>query len=915
MFDYTVDHIDAREPHQTQEPTATGKTQNKNFINNGYSSIKELEELIRHLDGENYRLKLNIVAMQRLLSGTPEEQRKLLAENISLQTEADKLRQEILRLQEINNDSLSNKENTQSSKQSQLTSENSQLRAQYSQLDSEYTQLKSEFRAALEEKDHDLHQFKHQLEVMKSQLEESESKRHIFSENADSNNHEVKQALRAQQNTNDKLQHRIQDLESENNQLKYSLDQSQSNIQRLEGSLKSLNSQLHDKEVSNIKENDKQLKELSNEAAYWKKKYESQDEFNQASGSELFAAKQEIKALKAQLEDAQYSSQQAASNLAQREAQLESVTSQLHDKEMEAGRTLDNHFYETKKLRKEIEILEDELRNKNLEKVAPTTNYAQESQNRSLQAKNKFLNEEVKDLKATIDLMKNDLSGVSKSNSTELNRLQNDIRNRDHENDLLTNKLNNLNLELQSLQLEVSRNEELILDLRSENRELRLSTTTESDVRLQSERLEMERLQSKLSTMTSLIDKVQNLLQVDHADQLTSEIQDLLYANDELKSLVKKYHSKSEELEQQFSKSRYDSDAKDLRISRLETTLNSLENEIRNKAGDLQADEYSRLLRLRSDDEIKIRHLEYELENLQKQHQSDLKRSQLELNQQQEKIRLLESQYEFQKELSNTTKNSGPSAIQTLLETQLQDATRLSSELTKLLADANTNKELVEQRLNDVEAENAKLLETTSLLEKTGSSATRENNALSKKNKELTQDLLRVTSHCKKLANKINELTNNQILQERLGKLHIDDSELVKTKANNAYLQRKVDAMGSIAPKKLALYENQLTYYKARLHDVNLRANDFQLMYMYAINAIKNSNLLIKDDINKLAQCGIYPDYMNQRKTNKLTMKTLAQFVLASVRIRRRYERSTRRNVKLMELKTEIETAKIVLLP
>lgn len=988
-FDYTVDQIEAREPRHNQEPVTAvpGRnqnrnknsinnefssqnrnfnnglsSQNKNFINSGFSSIKEQEELIRHLDGENYKLKLNIVAMQRLLSGTPEEQRKLLAENISLQTETDRLKQEIQRLQEINNDHLSNKEN-------------------FTMQDSKLSQLKSEFRTSLDEKNQELHHFQHQIEVLKEQLDESESKRHISSRAADnvdtlnSSNQDLRETLRAQQNTNEQLQHKIQkleaqqnsneqlqhkiqNLESDNDHLKSDLEQSQNIVNRLESSLKNLNSQLQDTKLSNdtvsgirgeLKEKDKQLNEYANEVNYWKKKYETKkDEFEQASSSEteLFNARKEIKALKIQLKNLQYESELVMKNSAERESQLESVTNQLHEKEMEVSRSLDNHFYETKKFRKEIEMLEDVIRNKDQEikekGLGSSVNYAHESQNRSLQTKNKFLNEEVKDLKATIDLMKDELSGVSNSNSSEINRLQSEIKNRDHENDILSNKLNNINLELQSLQMEISQSERIIQDLRSENRELQRQLNTdnhnqydfanENNARLQAsnERLEAEQreLYNKVSTLTTLIEKIQDLLQVDHIDHLINEIQDLLFANNELKNLVTKYHSKSEELEQRYSNFRYDSDSKDIHISKLESTLNTLQNELRNKekiyTQDFQADEYSRLLRITSDDEIKIRKLEFEIENLHKQYE-------LEINQQRDQVKLLETQYQFQKELSNTerTRSSGPSAIQTLLETQLQDATRLSSELTKLLADSNTNKELIEQRLRDVEAENIKLLETTSLLEKNENSTNRENKALLKKSKELTLDLLKVTSHCRKLANKINELTNNQILNERIGrlnidekiaKLNIDDTELIKAKSNNLYLQKKIDSLSllvngtNISLKKLALYDNQLTYYKARLHDVNLKANDFQLMYMFAINAIKNSNLLIKDDINKLAQCGIYPDYMNQRKGQKLTLKTLAQFVLAAVRIRRRFERSTRRNLKLMELKSEIETAKIVLL-
>lgn len=994
-FDYTVDQI-AREPHQEPVTAVPGRnqnrnktinsefssqtrnfnnglsSQNKNFINNGFSSIKEQEELIRHLDGENYKLKLNIVAMQRLLSGTPEEQRKLLAENISLQTETDRLKQEIQRLREINNDHLSNKEN-------------------FAVQDSKLSQLKSEFTTSLNEKNQELHHFQHQIEVLKAQLDESESKRHISSRAADNvdilscSNQDLRetlvehqntnaqlqhkiQKLEAQQNSNDQLQHKIQNLESDNDHLKSNLEQSQNTVNRLESSLKTLNSQLQDTKLSNdtvgvirgeLNERDKQLNERNNqlneyvnEVNYWKNKYETKkDEFQQASSAEaeLFNATNEIKALKTQLKNVQYESEHVMKNSAERESQLESVTNQLHEKELEVSRSLDNHFYETKKFRKEIEMLEDVIRNKDQEikdKLGSSVNYAHESQNRSLLTKNKFLNEEVVDLKATIDLLREELSGVSNSNCSEINRLQSEIKNRDHENDILSNKLNNINLELLSIQMEVSQSERIIKDLRSENRELQRQLNTdnhnqydfasENNARLQAsnERLEAEltELYNKVSTMTTLIEKIQHLLQVDHIDHLVAEIKDLLFANSELKSLVTKYHSKSEELEQRYSNFRYDSDSKDIHINKLESTLNTLQNELRNKENvytpDFQADEYSRLLRITSDDEIKIRKLEFEIENLHKQYE-------VEINQQRDQVKLLETQYQFQKELSNTerSRSSGPSAIQTLLETQLQDATRLSGELTRLLADSNTNKELIEQRLRDVEAENIKLrdveAETIKLLETSSNSTDRENKALLKKTKELTLDLLKVTSHCRKLANKINELTNNQILSERIGrlnideksaKLNIDDTELIKAKSNNLYLQKKIESLSllvngtNINLKKLALYDNQLTYYKARLHDVNLRANDFQLMYMFAINAIKNSNLLIKDDINKLAQCGIYPDYMNQRKGQKLSLKTLAQFVLAGVRIRRRFERSARRNLKLMELKSEIETAKIVLL-
>ena len=73
---------------------------------------------------------------------------------------------------------------------------------------------------------------------------------------------------------------------------------------------------------------------------------------------------------------------------------------------------------------------------------------------------------------------------------------------------------------------------------------------------------------------------------------------------------------------------------------------------------------------------------------------------------------------------------------------------------------------------------------------------------------------------------------------------------------------------------------------------------------------------MIKNDIVKLAQCGVYPDYseMGRRHGGKLTLKKLALFVLSMVRLQRRSAKAEQRRIKLMLLRGDIDRDRITLL-
>lgn len=341
-------------------------------------------------------------------------------------------------------------------------------------------------------------------------------------------------------------------------------------------------------------------------------------------------------------------------------------------------------------------------------------------------------------------------------------------------------------------------------------------------------------------------------------------------------------------------------------VTEKDSTIDTLESKIReldraNKLNFLVDDEEKAdLIKLKSTQSSKIKILQLENDNLQKEFQAEI---------------------EFYKnkaaQLSVTAaaaaSASSNSSTIALLERQLKDAQLQKEEAISKLNDLMVKSDYS----NKYQRDNAQLLDMISDLEKNESSYKIEVNRLEIKVKTLNQELQKATNNCTRLADKVRELKQSDGLSS--SKYHNLQFQNIKLERRIESLQDRLESLNSKPsmvkpPPSVSVKDNELKYYKAKIYDLNLRSNDLKIMNDFIMGSVKNSNQLIKDDIVRLTKAGIYPDYSTMRKKDggKLTFKVLAKFVVAAVRIKNRFERAEKRKLQLHELKSEIERAKIM---
>lgn len=560
---------------------------------------------------------------------------------------------------------------------------------------------------------------------------------------------------------------------------------------------------------------------------------------------------------------------------------------------------------EISRLQSERKTLEDELRRKN-EAIRSSSN--SDAEVGILKTRNNRLEEQLRETQRDLE------SAYSAKLTAE------------KELDILRATVGNL-LDQDVLKSQLSESEYVISELQNEvrklNRELQKgntkpylghSATSSSTTLLDIANELRSRLERENDNLLHQINRLKVLLNTDGSLEL--EITQLLSANEELKLMLERYADRVHEVDGRDVNIARNEARNQARIRALEVELASKEDWIkhlessRGKLDELERERLERELEstqrsLREQNKVgtleeekrvweteKVK-MNIELNDLRRNHLA-LKREKLLLD---TNVTILNNRI---KALEANVSSSDNDAVKSILEVQLQEATALNADLTQSLSDANATTARLEDKIKQLESDNADLVKRME--------SSRGSN--DKKVKELTLDLLRTTRHCKTLADKVTLLTNNKLV-ESLDKLSVSDAN--KLKDDNVALQRKVQEL------KLSNYAitmaNEVTYYKAKLHDFNLKCNDLQMMYRFMIDAIRNTDNRLKNGIARLVDVGVYPDYnaLEERKMARgspMTFSVLAKMVLAAVRIKRRYERGEHRKLRMIELRLDIERAR-----
>lgn len=958
-------NYDQKENQQKKE----GVLSSNNFIKNGVSLIREQENRIRDLDSENYMLKLRIVTMQKLLSDKPEEYWKLCDANIKLNEEVVKLQKEIEYLNEkikknkIENDTFSEdyqkygKENNLHIQN--LKEKNFQLENLLKEKEESIVNFKKQSdRIKIEKKDLEIlvntlktkseDRFDQRTKILLSKLDESNDNKIFLEKKISSLNEEILTL----KNDNSILQNNISILEKKNR----NTDKYNDEIMHWRSKCEDIEEH-YNKLISN---NELKIEELKCEILNLRKDLSDSNYNFESVKKERFVFDEKIQNYTKSIQHLNDN----LDSLKKENLNLKCLLDTEKKKSTDFETKLESKDERLLALKKQINFFLDEKKSKD------ENNSFFEHQVSSMKKKEIKLKDKISQLNSVINDLNEKNLNLDLSNSTQINEYKERLDFYENEYNSLQSEFSNLNIEVKNLNKKLLDKNNYISELiekydklnynfknfssNSDNSYLlNVSEKEKNQLKLKNDYLDDEKknLNNEISSLKFEIDRLKSLYDYErkkiplndaNIKSLKSQIDNLIADNNNLKTTNEKNFYESNILKDKYNDVLNDYNEMKFNLKNLEGNCLNLEKQLeeKNKLLNIQNSSkfsYSQnwsqtnddnrikdLLIEKSENELKIRRLEYDLQNLKKQND-------LEISKYKSKILLIEESLEAKKLLEKKDNhNSDVNAIESLLELQLKEATKLTDDLSKLLSDTNITNDILQKKLRNLEEENSELINSQELYKTNESKLYQKNTKLESKITNLNQDILKITGHCRKLANKINHI-NNEKIKEKNSKNSSNKSndELIKSKSKNIYLQKKIDLLSTKMAQlnlpddnykeKIKLLENQTKYFKAKLYDFNLKANDFQMMYQFVISSIQNSNNLIKNDINKLIMCGIYPDYskinLKKLKTGKtLSFKIISIFVLSIVKIKLRYEKSEKRKIKLIELKSEIESSKLSIL-
>lgn len=924
-FDNTVDQLNStidfdKMPTVSRNMTNLTNGTNKHMlgakeiVGNGLSSIKELQDESQKLETENYNLKIKLATLSRFLDQTPEEQRELLSQNVELKQQILQLTRETQTLKDSIRDLnyLNDKENNAESEKIDY--------------------IKLNYKRIIQEKDELLSKYDDKIRLLKDEL---------ILKNAD-------------QHASDEVLDKLENLEIENNKIRHEADTLRDKIRYLEDQDISRKNDL-----ANFMEKDRakdaKIRAMQTEIEQWTKRYDnlkldygaamkSLDKDNDQSKNELVTLRSRLRDLEYKYSDAKDNLERRDMSFAQLEEQYSRTRSELNSMKLlvdSLKAQLEDREREKIELRNQlISVRENKLAAINSEEAEYVRKIDElRKREANLLLKNQELRDDVAEMQDRLYQINVNSSGSDqKLKNLEKHRkeLEDKLAYYEKEYELVENALTNAESENKKMVSDKSRLENKIRILEDDNRLLSSQLREIQQMPAHSALNELENFNRKKleSEKLSLIDEVYSLkaelqkakreLEIErssHIDHNKAEsYQKLTLERDQLSFMLDDSSAKLKKMEAKFAHLKSIIDEKDLNIEELESRIRTMEKEKTYKDRN-EDSEKLQLLKEKANNESKLKLLQLENENIQREleTQANFYKSKIDA--------LLLSKEQDSYRNGQLKERNEVDPVVSLLEKQLEESQKTKEDLNKKLNDTISSNSELKWKVEKLQKDNDQYCDLMNAMEKKEKYVKIENGQLELKVKDLVSDLNRVTRHCKKLAEKVAELKLKGNTHFSSLKNQGDDN----LRTDNAWLQRKINDLNdrlldtSLSPSlsnqslKINLLANELQYYRAKLYDINMKANDFQIMYQFIMNAVKNSNAFLQNDILKLTHYGVYPDYaeMKLRKLDKgksLSFKTLATFVLSAVRIRRRTEKSEKRKIKLFELRNEIEKARLSLL-
>ncbi|EGW35788.1 uncharacterized protein SPAPADRAFT_48750 [Spathaspora passalidarum NRRL Y-27907] len=939
--DDTIDKFDHNSPIKTNVKYDSGKP--KSFVNDGGISIKESEERIKQLSAENFSWRLKFMELKKYLDSVPKTDRELMLENVDLKHAIVELEKRLESGTHVRSDN-SEYERIIRDKDNQIHSLGNQIH----EMEQDILELEDKYRTQQADLDHQQEKFdrlqsSHQNEIVHQQ----EKLERLQSTQADS-------ARRSQSESNElaEAQHEIQELRnlldlhnSEMKQLNEDKIEAETKFKKLQQEMMNELEDLHDthkrdrQEIARLEQeivrlseqqqrfntNDNQLRQERNQLLNQEKDYSSKLSDLQRQLRDKLELEQVLKSKSADLERKLSKKSIEVSNL---EQQLSEKTKEVMNLETKIGylnsKSKGETVLQTQLQQKDIDIdrletklkqlehstsqEQDQLRELELERGHLVMQLeSKDNQLSSLksqlgkssddQDKIRFYEEEYEAIKleledkqrevlnyktrlGKLEQERNKLADRLESDETkfrssdiELSQLKADNENLERVNRTLKDKLDTLKHELNTF----STSTRDLSKLQIENRKLNEQITT-LDTKLSEFQIENRKLQAELDNVSSsnrvLKSEYETLNQMMNSSRSTnSQLDELLQDNRELVERLETANRTAESRSREIRKlellvddyksrltSRFDSNdyIEDLvrEISQLKDKLHEREVYIDRLLGDFD--------RTRDDPML----------------ESKLKNAQTLIDNYERKIKILED--EILSRERSATRDESP--IEAVLELKVQAANEKIDTLSKQISDLRKKQDSDKSIIHKLENEKNLLEDDLFLVRSQQKEISREKERLAGQVSNLDEELERMTRSCRLMSLKAHDY-KQQIMKK--GDANYED--------------------------KFNILEKEAIYYKAKLRDVMMKANDFRMMNTFIMKSITGNTSMYDGKMN-LAKLGIYPEYVaTYKRKEKLTFKGVAKFVLAAIRLKNRTKKSKVRSKDLKALKSEIECGRIQL--
>ncbi|KAI5961436.1 uncharacterized protein KGF55_004059 [Candida pseudojiufengensis] len=848
-----------------------------NIQNTGFG-VKESEERIHRLESEALDWKLKFKELFKsleLMNGD----RDLIVEN------ADLKKQIILLEQKIRQNSSKEKNHLQESLQKELEEKEEIIEKLKHDTETQLADIHASIEQTEQDKQNqlaDIHALLEQSELDKEKLKELQLELEQRNQNlSDDDVKRLEKQLKKERENVDELERYVQELQQSKNEL---IRNDEKTINQLNKTIEELKNQRSSTESNRIKEMSRQSEIDKSRIRELERSVQDLERQIRSSMKDLQNSSSSTKELERQLSQKNSQINDLKSQLSSVKNQLESLRTaedfNTNQKIRRLNQELSNEKDTVNKLNQKLQMIhEEEQKNHHSKHQRDKLVEEQKQVINELQSDLKLEIQHSDELKAKIDdlvtkrLNNDNLERHIISLETENEQLLKNHKRLDEENENLLEQIKELKTDMKSIiseiddsksqmQTKIKNLEELCADLEEENNLLRSTKSQPGNDTLYEDNVELVR---KLRSMQRILAE----LGISDEEELTQFDKKLRQVITAMKDSVKESDSLVNELKRDLK--HLDNENKtlieELRISQEDNKLLSSDLKmVQNENKSLDSD-----LKIAIED---LRGLKNEINNLQddklldqkllKKDLATLESEKIDLKNQIKSIEnensILKKDLLFtQEQLKKIEQKEGESAIQAYQDFQLDRARNDVNKITEQLKKVNLNHESELIQLKEEHLKKVKILQDQL--------------------NESKEDLLKANENYKISSNQLWNIKN---------KIH----------GNND------------TTSKIRFLRDESNYFKIRYKETVLKRNDFEFLYNFFINQIKLSPFSI-DDNSKFIKLGIYPNYTRgDVKKTPPTFKTIAQFVLAAIRLKKRTENVKNKFEHVNKIKNKLDFAR-----